>query len=55
MKKEIIEILMETLSYAYCDNCGTEDCDDCHRKYQSWSLGFNTAECIADKIIDIIT
>ena len=54
-KKEIIEILVDELCYAYCDNCGNkmdEDlCDGCHRKYQNWKLGKKAAEKIADKIL----
>ena len=37
MEEKIKEILLKKLSYAYCDNCGTEDCDGCHRKMQNWS------------------
>ena len=51
--KEMKEILLEKLSYAYCDNCGTEDCDDCHRKYQNWSLSPKVAEEIVNKIMDV--
>ena len=54
MEEKIIEILLDELSYAYCDNCGTEsenDCEFCHRKYQNWSLGKNTAKTLAKKII----
>lgn len=48
------KIMTDTLSYAYCDNCGTEDrfCDECHRKSQNWSLGNNTAEKIAKEIAE---
>lgn len=52
-KQQIVDILLDELSYAYCDNCGTENCDDCHRKYQNWSLGKGTAETIADKILKL--
>lgn len=56
MKEKIIEILLNTLSYAYCDNCGQEgeECEWCHRKYQNWKLGRQTAEKMTDKIIDTI-
>ena len=54
-KEEIINILTETLCYAYCDNCGNgmdEDlCGDCHRKYQNWKLSRDAAEKIADEIL----
>lgn len=48
------KIMTDTLSYAYCDNCGTEDrfCDECHRKNQNWSLGNNTAETIVKEIAE---
>lgn len=52
--QKITKLLTSTLSYAYCDNCGTEDCDDCHRKYQSWSLSENTAESLAIEIVDML-
>lgn len=52
-KEDIVKILLDTLSYAYCSNCGTEECDDCHRKYQYWSLSPVTAEEIADKILNL--
>ena len=54
-KEEIINILTDTLCYAYCDNCGNdmdEDlCGDCHRKYQNWELSKDAAEKIADEIL----
>lgn len=55
MEEKMKEILLEKLSYAYCDNCGTEDCDDCHRKYQNWSLSPKVAEEIVNKIMDVIS
>lgn len=54
MKEKIKEILLEKLSYAYCDNCGTEDCDGCHRKMQNWSLSPATAEELSKEILDFI-
>lgn len=53
-EKAIADLLFNELSYAYCDNCGTTDCDDCHRKYQNWSLGEGTAENLAHKIIKLL-
>ena len=54
MKEKIKETLLEKLSYAYYDNCGTEDCDDCHRKMQNWSLSPATAEELSKEILDFI-
>ena len=61
-EEEITKILIDQLSYAYCDNCewGNWDkyqdtkCDDCHRKYQNWKLSENTAKTIAKQIIEEI-
>lgn len=51
----ISRILEEELSYVYCYNCkydpGDDECEDCHRKYISWSLGEDAASSIAEKII----
>ena len=46
MEEKIKEILLKELSYAYCDNCGTEDCEDCHRKYMNWSVSRETVESV---------
>jgi len=54
MKEKIKEILLEKLSYAYCDNCGTENCDDCHRKMQNWSLSPEIAEELSEEILNFI-
>ena len=54
-KEEITEILVDALSYAYCDNCGNsgdvEACESCHRKDQNWRLGEHAAKKIADEIL----
>lgn len=57
MKDKIIELLMNELCYAYCDNCkgGELDepdnyCDDCHRKSQNWALAEHTAKELANTI-----
>ena len=54
-RNELIELLMDCLSYAYCDNCKYVDdidsCDECHRKYQNWALGEQTATQIIDRIL----
>ena len=54
--ERITKLLVTRLGYAYCDNCGTEmdDCDDCHRKYQNWSLSEGTARNIAEEIVNTI-
>ena len=51
-QEKAAEIMTAALSYAYCDNCGTEEqyCDECHRKYQNWSLNEGTAAEIVEKI-----
>ena len=51
-QEKAAEIMTAALSYAYCDNCGTEEqyCDECHRKYQNWSLNEGTAAGIVGKI-----
>lgn len=54
MEEKIKEILLKKLSYAYCDNCRTEDCDDCHRKMQNWSLSPATAEELNKEILNFI-
>lgn len=57
MEEKIKKILLKKLSYAYCDNCnncGTEDCDDCHRKMQNWSLSSWTAEELSKEILELI-
>lgn len=55
MKEKISGLLMQTLSYAYCDNCGHNSdsaaCDDCHRKYQNWCLGKHVADRLAEYIV----
>lgn len=56
-KEQIIKILLDTLCYAYCDNCGCktdEECGVCYRKYQNWRLGESTAAEIADKILLVV-
>lgn len=55
-REKIINYLVNKLNYAYCDNCGTDDryCDDCHRKYQNWSLSEATAADIVDEIIELM-
>ena len=58
-RTELIKLLMNCLSYCYCDNCkygdydtyGEEYCENCYRKYSSWALGEKTATQIIDRIL----
>jgi len=60
-EEKMVNVLTDTLSYCYCDNCkygdyekyGDRHCDDCHRKYTNWALSPETAEEIVKKIISI--
>jgi len=60
-EEKMVNVLTDTLSYCYCDNCkygdyekyGDRHCDDCHRKYTNWALSPEVAEEIVNKIIDI--
>ena len=56
-KKQIIDILLEEFKYIYCDNCrfqgDEENCENCHRKYISWSLHPSVAEALANRIIQL--
>lgn len=57
-KEKIVNILMNTLNYCYCDNCkysddniyGDQFCESCHRKYQNWALAEHTAKDLASVI-----
>jgi hypothetical protein len=54
IKSQIKNILLKNLQYIDCDNWKYQDndnCDECHRKYISWSLSPKIAEDIAEKII----
>ena len=57
LKSKISQLLIDTLNYAYCDNCGKgerkESCD-CYRKYQEWELASHTANTLAEKILVMI-
>lgn len=54
MEEKIKELLLNELSEAYCYNYGTIECDDCHRKYQNWSLLSDVAEKLSKEILKII-
>lgn len=52
-KEDIVKILLDTLSYVCCGNCGAEECDGPFCGYLDWSLSPSTAEEIADKILNL--
>lgn len=58
-KKNIADIIYNSLPYMYCDNCryNSEEegeygdpCEDCHRKYNGWAISKGTSEGIANDI-----
>ena len=54
IKSQIKDTLLKNFQYIDCDNCkyqNTSNCDECHRKYISWSLSPEVAEDIAEEII----
>lgn len=55
IRNKLIDLLMDYLCYAYCDNCkrdgSTLCCAECHRKYQNWALGPQAAAQIVDRIL----
>lgn len=59
MRDKIAQCIYNYLDWAYCDNCrhGFEDSGECecyHRKSISWGIGKETAEVLANEIMDII-
>lgn len=59
MRDKIAQFIYDYLDWAYCDNCrynfeDSDKCDCCHRKSIHWELSKETAEVLADKIMDII-
>lgn len=57
IKFKTIDILLDNFRYIYCESCRHQDtniCDDCHRKYMSWSLSSESANQIAEEIISQI-
>lgn len=64
MKDKIVDILMNELSDVYCNNCCGNDnneddedynrCEYCHRKSMYWGLSKETAERLANEIINTI-
>lgn len=59
MRDKIAQFIYDYLDLAYCDNCrynfeDSEKCDCCHIKSIYWELSKETAEVLADKIMDII-
>ena len=54
IKSKIKDTLLKNFQYIDCDNCkyqNTSNCDECHRKYISWSLSPEVAGDIAEEII----
>ena len=54
MVDEIREYLQSQLNSVYCDTCGSENCDECHRKSMYWSISEDYAETLANRIINIM-
>lgn len=59
MRDKIAQFIYGYLDWAYCDNCrynfeDSDKCDCCHSKSINWELSEETAEVLADKIMDII-
>lgn len=52
---EKIKWLMKELNHVYCDTCGNEDCDDCHRKYMNWQISEAVATSIVKKLSAVVT
>lgn len=54
-KYKVADILLTEFNSIYCSSCkniNSSECEECHRKYLSWSLSSETAIEIAEKIID---
>ena len=55
-REEIIEILEREFGCIYCYNCAHDTnvsaCEECHRKYMKWEISHETAEKIADRILN---
>lgn len=65
IKKQIIELIYNTLDYMYCDNCrfGSEidsdtvpesGCEDCYRKYNGWGISKKESTELTENIIKIL-
>lgn len=61
MRDKIVQFIYDYLDWAYCDNCrynfedeDSEKCDCCYRKSIYWEISKETAEVLADGIMDII-
>ena len=57
MKEEIIQLILNEYSEAYCHNCDNQEdgagCDECNRKSIMWSASYESAEELANKIIKL--
>jgi len=51
-KEQIKEILMSNFDSVYCNTCGNEDCDECHRKAMNWGISEKFAEKVANSILN---
>lgn len=59
MRDKIAQVIYDYLDWAYCDNCRygselPEKCDCCHRKSINWEISKETAEVIADRIMEVV-
>lgn len=54
MRIKIKELLLNQFSSVYCDTCSAEGCDECCRKSMYWAISEDYAECLANKIANII-
>lgn len=58
-KKDFVSFLKNNFSSVYCDTCESnerndyEACECCHRKMMNWSISDYTAECAADKAVEL--
>lgn len=59
-KEEISNLIYETFSNIYCDNCRYDDtdnfyyhCGDCHRKAMNWSVARPACDDLAERIMNL--
>lgn len=53
-ENKITELLLERFDSVYCDNCNSNNCDDCVRKSMGWGLSTHSAEEISKEILELI-
>lgn len=55
-KEKIVRILKTYFSGVYCDTCDgnleADKCDECHRKNMHWAISSDSAEELADKLLE---